>query len=139
MNGTRAQKMAESFFKKFLNKIKASKSFSPESLKAAEESMLNIINAFGALDQKAKNLEEKFPEQEKLIHQYFSEAKKIEPSVSVRAGKFEQALQQQITKASSCIDKILVDGDARKLDEELKLLGRYVRVRTNADSEDGDE
>ena len=131
--------MAESFFKKFLNKIKASKSFSPESLKAAEESMLNIINAFGALDQKAKNLEEKFPEQEKLIHQYFSDAKKIEPSVSVRAGKFEQALQQQITKASSCIDKILVDGDERKLDEELKLLGRYVRVRTNADSEDGDE
>ncbi|GEM_PF-2012905 len=138
-NGTRAQKMAESFFKKFLNKIKASKSSSPESLKAAEESMLNIINAFGALDQKAKNLEEKFPEQEKLIHQYFSDAKKIEPSVSVRAGKFEQALQQQITKASSCIDKILVDGDERKLDEELKLLGRYVRVRTNADSEDGDE
>ena len=101
--------------------------------------MLNIINAFGALDQKAKNLEEKFPEQEKLIHQYFSDAKKIEPSVSVRAGKFEQALQQQITKASSCIDKILVDGDERKLDEELKLLGRYVRVRTNADSEDGDD
>lgn len=131
--------MAESFFKKFLNKIKASKSSSPESLKAAEESMLNIINAFGALDQKAKNLEEKFPEQEKLIHQYFSDAKKIEPSVSVRAGKFEQALQQQITKASSYIDKILVDGDERKLDEELKLLGRYVRVRTNADSEDGDE
>ena len=57
--------MAESFFKKFLNKIIASKSSSPESLKAAEESMLNIINAFGALDQKAKNLEEKFPEQEK--------------------------------------------------------------------------
>ena len=131
--------MAESFFKKFLNKIKASKSSSPESLKAAEESMLNIINAFGALDQKAKNLEEKFPEQEKLIHQYFSDAKKIGPSVSVRAGKIEQALQQQITKASSCIDKILVDGDARKLDEELKLLGRYVRVRTNADSEEGDD
>ncbi len=131
--------MAESFFKKFLNKIKASKSSSPESLKAAQESMLNIINAFGALDQKAKNLEEKFPEQEKLIHQYFSDAKKIEPSVSVRAGKFEQALQQQITKVSSCIDKILVDGDASKLDEELKLLARYVRVRTNADSEEGDE
>ena len=131
--------MAESFFKKFLNKIKASKSSSPESLKAAEESMLNIINAFGALDQKAKNLEEKFPEQEKLIHQYFSDAKKIEPSVSVRAGKFEQALQLQITKVSSCIDKILVDGDARKLDEELKLLDRYVRVRGAADSEEGDE
>ena len=45
----------------------------------------------------------------------------------------------QITKVSSCIDKILVDGDANKLDEELKLLDRYVRVRTNADSEEGDE
>ncbi|MCR5045532.1 MAG: hypothetical protein K6A42_03015 [Treponema sp.] len=131
--------MPDSIFKKILNKIKASKSASPESLKAAQESMLNIINAFGALDQKAKNLSEKYPEQEKLIHQYFDEAKKIEPSVSVRAGKFEQALQQQITKVSSLIDKIFTDNDPKKLDSELKLLARYIRVRTNADSEESDE
>ncbi len=131
--------MAESVFKLLLNKFKSSKRTSPESLKAAQESMLNIINAFGALDQKAKNLQEKYPGQEKLIHQYFSAAKEIEPSVSVRAGKFEQALQLQITKVSSCIDKILVSGDASQLDAELKLLDRYVRVRGAADTEEGDE
>ena len=131
--------MAESFIKVLLNKFKSSKRSSPESLKAAEESMLNIINAFGSLDQKAKNLQEKFPEQEKAIHKYFGAVKKIEPSVSARAGKFEQALQLQITKTSSCIDKIMAGSDGSQLVQELKLLERYVRVRGNADTEEGDD
>lgn len=131
--------MAESIFKSLLNKLKSSKRTSPESLKAASESMLNIINAFGTLDQKAKNLEEKFPEQAQEIHRHFEAVKKIEPSVSVRAGKFEQALQLQITKASSCIDRLLAGGGADELKDELKLLERYVRVRTTADSEEDDE
>ena len=131
--------MAETIFKRMLNIFKSSKRTSPESLKAAQESMLNIINAFATLDQKAKNLSEKFPAQEGQIHAAFEAVKKIEPSVSARAGKFEQALQLQITKTSSCIDKLLVTGDGKALDEDLKLLERYIRVRAKADTEDGDE
>ena len=131
--------MGQSIFKLLLNKLKSSKRSSPESLKAAQESMLNIINAFASLDQKAKNLSEKYPQQEEQIHATFEAVKKIEPSVSARAGKFEQALQLQITKVSSCIDKLLVSGDASQLDAELKLLDRYARVRGAADLEEGDE
>lgn len=120
-------------------KRKFSKRASPESLKAAQESMVNIINAFSVLDEKAKNLQEKYPEQKNRIHQCFEDAKKIEPSVSVRAGKFEQALAQQITKVNSLIDKIFTSNDEQKLNEELKLLERYVRVRANADTAEAEE
>lgn len=91
------------------------------------------------LDEKSKNLEEKYPEQKAVIRRCFENTKKIEPSVSVRAGKFEQALALQITKVSSAIDKILTNGDEQKFGKELELLERYVRVRTNADNGAGDE
>lgn len=125
--------------KKLIKKITFSKSVSPESLKAAEESMLNIINAFAVLDEKSKSIQDKYPAAREKIHLLFEETKKIEPSVSVRAGKFEQALQQQITKVNSSLDKIWASNDQKKLDDELKLLERYVRVRTTADKEGADE
>ncbi len=126
-------------FSNIANIFNFSKRTSPESLKAAQESMLNIINAFGNLDEKAKNLEDKYPAQKDFIHKFFEETKKIEPSVSVRAGKFEQALLLQITKVSSSIDKIFLSNDVRSLDSELKTLERYVRVRTAADTGGDDE
>ena len=127
------------FLKKIFEKLRFSKIASPESIKTAQDSMVNIINRFALLDEKSKNLAEKYPEQKELIHQCFENTKKIEPSVSVRAGKFEQALALQITKVSSAIDKILTNGDEQKLNKELELLERYVRVRTNADNGAGDE
>ncbi len=131
--------MCEKMLKKIFEKLKFSKIASPESFKAAQDSMLNIINRFAMLDEKSKNLAEKYPEQKKIIHRCFENTKKIEPSVSVRAGKFEQALALQITKVSSAIDKILTNGDEQKFGKELELLERYVRVRTNADNGAGDE
>ena len=127
------------FIKKFIKKITFSKSVSPESLKAARDSMENIINSFSLLDEKAKSIRDKYPDSCKKIHGLFEAAKKIEPSVSVRAGKFEQALLQQITKVNSLLDKIWESNDRAALDAELKLLERYVRVRTTADQEGADE
>lgn len=127
------------FLKKIFEKLKFSKITSPESFKAAQDSMLNIINRFAVLDEKSKNLSEKYPEQKAIIHRCFEDTKKIEPSVSVRAGKFEQSLALQITRVSSAIDKILTNGDEQKLNKELELLERCVRVRTNADNGAGDE
>ena len=127
------------FLKKIFEKLRFSKIASPESIKTAQDSMVNIINRFALLDEKSKNLAEKYPEQKELIHLCFENTKKIEPSVSVRAGKFEQTLALQITKVSSAIDKILTNGDEQKLNKELELLERYVRVRTNADNGAGDE
>ena len=131
--------MIQFVFRKIFEKLRFSKIASPESLKAAQDSMLNIINRFAVLDEKSKNLAEKYPEQKAKIHNCFENTKKIEPSVSVRAGKFEQALALQITKVSSAIDKILTNGDEQKLNKELELLERYVRVRTNADNGASDE
>lgn len=125
--------------KKIFEKLRFSKIASPESFKAAQDSMLNIINRFAVLDEKSKNLAEKYPEQKAIIHRCFEDTKKIEPSVSVRAGKFEQALALQITRVSSAIDKILTNGDEQKLNKELELLERCVRVRTNADNGASDE
>lgn len=127
------------FLKKIFEKLRFSKIASPESIKTAQDSMVNIINRFALLDEKSKNIAEKYPEQKELIHLCFENTKKIEPSVSVRAGKFEQALALQITKVSSAIDKILTNGDEQKLNKELELLERYVRVRTNADNGADDE
>lgn len=125
--------------KKIFEKLKFSKIASHESFKAAQDSMVNIINRFAVLDEKSKNLSEKYPEQKNRIHICFENTKKIEPSVSVRAGKFEQALALQITKVSSAIDKILTNGDEQRFNKELELLERYVRVRTNADNGVSDE
>lgn len=125
--------------KKICEKLKFSKIASPESIKAAQDSMLNILNRFAMLDEKSKNLAEKYPSQKDSIHRCFEDTKKIEPSVSVRAGKFEQALALQITKVSSSIDKVLTNGDAQRLNKELELLERCVRVRANADNGAGDE
>ncbi len=122
-----------SVLKKIYRKITGSKRESPESIKAAEESMQHILQAFEILSQKAVGLKEKYPEQAKLIEEYYEETKSIEPSASVRAGKFEQALAQEITKVSSSCDKIFESGDTSILDENLKYLARFIRERKNAD------
>lgn len=125
----------DSVLGKLFSGFKKQRLQSAESVLAAEESMKNIQNSFGILNEKTKNIEDKYPEQKKQINEYYEQVMAIIPSVSVRAGKFEQALAQEITKVSSLCDQIFVSDDVKVFDSELKMLGRFIRERQNADIE----
>lgn len=121
------EKLVSLFFKSQHNRQK--------NMETAQASMNDIINSFELLNEKANNLRDNFPEQKALINEYFEQVQKIEPSASVRAGKFEQALAQQITRVSSLCDKVFTSSDSSELDVELKNLDRAIRERMNADVE----
>lgn len=114
-----------SFFKK--------QKFTEENQKAAEDSMESIRSRMNILNQKAINLEENYPEQRKQIQECFDVVNSIEPSSSVRAGKFEQQISVAITKVSTVCDQVFTTKDEKKLSSEIKLLSRAIRERQNAD------
>lgn len=107
--------------------------FSEENQKAAEDSMESLRTRINILNQKAINLEENYPEQRKTIQECFNILNSIEPSSSVRAGKFEQQIAVSITKVSTECDQVFATKDEKKLTSEIKLLSRVIRERQNAD------
>ena len=95
--------------------------FSQENQKAAEDSIKSLRDRMNTLNQKAFNLSENYPQQRKEIEECNNILNSIEPSSSVRAGKFEQQIAVAITKVSTV------------LNSEIKLLTRAIRERQNAD------
>ncbi|MBQ0162969.1 MAG: hypothetical protein KBS84_07435 [Treponema sp.] len=119
-------------FERILSAIGKSK-YTKENIKAAEDSIKTLKYQMDLLNQKAFNLAENYPEQKKKIADCFSQVNSIEPSTSVRAGKFEQAISVAITKVSTSCDKIFTSKDQKHLDEEIKALAKAIRERINAD------
>lgn len=104
-----------------------------ENQKAAEDSMESLRTRMNILNQKAFNLTENYPEQRKEIEECYAILNSIEPSSSVRAGKFEQQIVVAITKVSTSCDKVFTSRDGKKLASEIKQLSRAIRERQNAD------
>ncbi|MCQ2610786.1 MAG: hypothetical protein MJ169_03470 [Treponema sp.] len=110
-----------------------------ESQRTAQESMEQIRSRMDILNQKAFNLKDNYPEEKNQIAELFELVNTIEPSPSVRAGKFEWALGQAITRVSSACDKVFTSLNKDELDAEIALLSKAVRERQNADMEEDDE
>lgn len=122
----------KSLFEKILSKIGKSK-YIKENEKAAQDSIRTLKYQMDLLNQKALNIAENYPEQKKQISECFNQINSIEPSTSVRAGKFEQAISVEITKVSTACDKIFTSKDQKKLDSEIKALAKAIHERVNAD------
>lgn len=105
-----------------------------ENQKAAEDSMQSLWTRMELLNQKAGNIKENYPEQRAKIEECYNQLKSIEPSASVRAGKFEHQISVAITNVSTVCDKIFTDKDSKKLNSEINLLSRAIRERQNADT-----
>lgn len=108
--------------------------FSQENQKAAEDSMMSLRIRMNTLNQKAFNLTENYPDQRKAIEECNTLLESIEPSSSVRAGKFEQQIAVAITKVSTACDQVFTSKDEKKLKSEISLLSRAIRERQNADT-----
>lgn len=108
--------------------------FSQENQKAAEDSMMSLRIRMNTLNQKAFNLTENYPDQRKAIEDCNTLLESIEPSSSVRAGKFEQQIAVAITKVSTACDQVFTSKDEKKLKSEISLLSRAIRERQNADT-----
>lgn len=121
---------------KILDSIKKVFAFSKipdKNMLAAKQSMDRIYMAFATLDQKSLALQEKYPEQREKLHAFYNDVITIEPSVSVRAGKFEQVIAQTITKVSTECDRIFTTKNTKSIDKEIENLGKAIRERQNAD------
>lgn len=110
-----------------------------ENQKAAEEAIATLRTRIDILNQKAQNLSESYPAERAKIQECFTQLNQIEPSASVRAGKFEQQIATSITKVSTACDKIFTNKDQDRLNTEINLLIRNIRERTNADNPVADE
>lgn len=96
--------------------------------------MKSLRDRMNTLNQKAFNLSENYPQQRKEIEECNNILNSIEPSSSVRAGKFEQQIAVAITKVSTVCDQVFTTKDEKKLTSEIKLLSRAIRERQNADT-----
>lgn len=108
--------------------------FSLENNKVAQESILSLRTRMNTLNQKTNNIKEKYPEQQQQIQKCYDQIQQIEPSASVRAGKFEHQIAVAITQVSTELDKIFTLQDSTNLDAQISLLSRTIRERQNADS-----
>lgn len=107
--------------------------FSEENQKAAENSLESLRIRMNILNQKAINLKENYPNAQKEIEECFNTLNSIQPSSSVRAGKFEQQISVALTKVSTACDKVFTSKDEKSLTSEINLLNRAIRERQNAD------
>lgn len=107
--------------------------YSKENQITAEESLKALGGRMEILNQKALNIKDNYPEQRAKIQECFDLFSEIEPSASVRAGKFEQQIAVAITQVSTACDKIFTSNDTQKLDSVIQSLSRAIRERQNAD------
>ena len=105
-----------------------------QNLLAATQSLEALIERAKILDQKALNIKDNYPELSKKINDCLQTLLSIEPSSSVRAGKFEQQISVAITQVSTSLDKIFTSSDSAKLEQQISLLERNIRERVNADT-----
>ena len=95
--------------------------------------MTTLRSRMEVLNQKALNIKDNYPDQRAQIQNCLDLINSIEPSASVRAGKFEQQISVAITQASTACDKIFTNKDVSKLDSLINALLRSIRERQNAD------
>ena len=74
---------------------------------------------------------EKWPELAERITNLCKQVHTLEPSVLTVAGKFEQAIAQKITSASSACEVLFSSGDIQPLKDNLADLERLVKQRMN--------
>ena len=122
----------ENIFEKFFSFFNKSK-YSKENQITAEESMTTLRSRMEVLNQKALNIKDNYPDQRAQIQNCLDLINSIEPSASVRAGKFEQQISVAITQVSTACDKIFTNKDVSKLDSLINSLLRSIRERQNAD------
>lgn len=122
----------ENIFEKFFSSFNKSK-YSKENQITAEESMTTLRSRMEVLNQKALNIKDNYPDQRAQIQNCLDLINSIEPSASVRAGKFEQQISVAITQVSTACDKIFTNKDVSKLDSLINALLRSIRERQNAD------
>ena len=122
----------ENIFEKFCSFFNKSK-YSKENQITAEESMTTLRSRMEVLNQKALNIKDNYPDQRAQIQNCLDLINSIEPSASVRAGKFEQQISVAITQVSTACDKIFTNKDVSKLDSLINALLRSIRERQNAD------
>lgn len=107
--------------------------YEKENQVVAEEAMSTLFSRMDTLNQKAFNLQENYPELKKEIESCFETFKQIEPSASVRAGKFEHQIAVAITEVSTACDKIFTSNNSKDLTSKIAALSRAIRERQNAD------
>ena len=95
--------------------------------------MTTLRSRMEVLNQKALNIKDNYPDQRAQIQNCLDLINSIEPSASVRAGKFEQQISVAITQVSTACDKIFTNKDVSKLDSLINALLRSIRERQNAD------
>ncbi len=122
----------ENIFEKLFSFFNKSK-YSKENQITAEESMTTLRSRMEVLNQKALNIKDNYPVQRAQIQNCLDLINSIEPSASVRAGKFEQQISVAITQVSTACDKIFTNKDVSKLDSLINALLRSIRERQNAD------
>ncbi|MGN0739683.1 MAG: hypothetical protein ACI4LX_05890 [Treponema sp.] len=122
----------ENIFEKIFSFFNKSK-YSKENQITAEESMTALRHRMEILNQKALNLKDNYPDQRAQIQNCLDLINSIEPSASVRAGKFEQQISVAITQVSTACDKIFTNKDVSKLESLINALLRSIRERQNAD------
>ena len=122
----------ENIFEKLFSFFNKSK-YSKENQITAEESMTTLRSRMEVLNQKALNIKDNYPDQRAQIQNCLNLINSIEPSASVRAGKFEQQISVAITQVSTACDKIFTNKDVSKLDSLINALLRSIRERQNAD------
>ena len=122
----------ENIFEKLFSFFNKSK-YSKENQITAKESMTTLRSRMEVLNQKALNLKDNYPDQRAQIQNCLDLINSIEPSASVRAGKFEQQISVAITQVSTACDKIFTNKDVSKLDSLINALLRSIRERQNAD------
>lgn len=122
----------ENIFEKLFSFFNKSK-YSKENQITAEESMTTLRSRMEVLNQKALNIKDNYPDQRAQIQNCLDLINSIEPSASVRAGKFEQQISVAITQVSTACDKIFTNKDVSNLDSLINALLRSIRERQNAD------
>lgn len=121
-----------SLLEKFFSLFKKSK-YTKVNQASAKEAMDTLFSRMDILNQKAFNLQENYPELRNQIQTCFENFKSIEPSVSVRAGKFEHQIAVAITEVSTACDKIFTSKNSKDLTSKIAALSRAIRERQNAD------
>lgn len=121
-----------SLLEKFFSLFKKSK-YTKVNQATAKEAMDTLFSRMDILNQKAFNLQENYPELRNQIQTCFENFKLIEPSASVRAGKFEHQITVAITEVSTACDKIFTSKNSKDLTSKIAALSRAIRERQNAD------
>jgi len=121
-----------SFISKFISIFTGKNQTDEQNQKAAKKSLEYIFDSIDKLSQKTQGkMTEKWPEISQRIKEICASVHCLEPSILTVAGKFEQAIAQKITSASSSCEVLFSSGNVQPLKNDLSDLERLVKQRMN--------